>query len=260
MKISFNINSKTNYFFFTFLSLLFPVFVHSSWTFIAEPDDLKPFYGRTDILMLASPGRSGSTLMSSLLDQYASNYTVIKTHILPPDKRYKGKIIFIYSNPDKAAESVLHLTINSALFGSNHFKHLQSSDKKWLEKIGNTSNQTYEDNLLSYDALGCHKQLMYWLFLTIPATKQDAQILAIKYENLWDIKTINKIKKFINSNKFEMPPKRERGYKDEELDKREIEFKNLYNLGSGDNPCYAAYNRARFLWKLAPKTQYLKLK
>ncbi|MBA3722481.1 MAG: hypothetical protein H0W88_08780 [Parachlamydiaceae bacterium] len=229
--------------------------------FITSQEELRSYYGREDIVLIASSGRSGSTMLTDSIHGCSlSKYTVLKTHILPPSKKFKGKIIYIFSNPDKAAESALHLTIIQENFGRAHFRHLESSDKKWLKKIGKTTDQTKKYNLLAYDALGCDIQLSQWLHQdTIPCKINQAQILAIKYENIWDSATQDAIKKFLALDQFKLPPYRPRGYNDEELDPRELVFKNMYNVGTPSEPKYEAYNKSRMLWKEAPPFQYLQI-
>lgn len=238
--------------------VLFPLFIFS-FEFIQQPENLENYYYRKDVVMVASPGRSGSTLLSELLCIYAINYKVLKTHILPPNRKFIGKIIFIFSNPDKAAESILHIILNNVLFGALHFYHLQSSDKEWLKKIGETSNQNIENNLLAYDALGCEQQLAEWLYQTVPCDVKEAQILAIKYEFLWDPSVIIAIKNFLNLDIFELPPQKVRGYELSSLCPNEILFRKIYNLGTDDSPKYKAYDKARILWEAAPPFRYLKL-
>ncbi len=237
--------------------IVIPISIHAS--FIVDGDQLQKFYARSDIIMVASPGRSGSSMLTHKLHEYAIDYEILKTHILPPNKQFQGKIIFIFSNPDQAAESALHMTINNAGWGKSHFYHVESSDKKWLEKIGSTTEQTITDNLLSYDALGCHIQLVEWLYNTKPSNPENAQILAIKFENLWDKDSIQAIKDFLKIDNFKLSPKKVRGYDTESLKPREITFRNAYNLGTEKEPIYEAYDNARDLWRAAPAIQYLEL-
>lgn len=249
---------KSKFTILLFLLLSFNVCANQVF-FVDSNKRLADFYGRADVILVASPGRSGSTLLTSLARQYATNYDILKTHILPPNRQFIGKIIFIFSNPDKAAESVLHIMINDPVWGKLHFSHVNSSDQEWLKKIGDTTKQTMKDNLLSYDALGCYKQLYEWLCKTEKCDARDAQILAIKYENLWDPMTVEAIKDFLNIGQFNLPPKKERGYAHKKFNNKEVEFKKCYNLGTPSDPKYAAYNRARKIWLQMPAIQYLKL-
>jgi hypothetical protein len=229
--------------------------------FIAKRQQLKPYYGYRNILMIASPGRSGSTLLTNVTKKYATRYKVLKTHLLPPNTRYKGKILFIFSHPDQAAESALHLVLNSKSHGATHFSNVETADRAWFNKIGrNASNQNEIDNLLAYDALGCTEQLKEWLHRrTQPSGRQEAQILAIKYEHLWDIETVQAIKDFLGLDAFKLPPKRERGCDLEKLSSQEIHFRRLYNVGTEEEPLYHAYDQARELWQQAPPFQFLKI-
>lgn len=88
----------------------------------------------------------------------------------------------------------------------------------------------------------------------------QTQILALKYENLWDPETIDAIRAFLNLDSFSLPSFRERGYDESQLSQREILFKKEYNLGTNKNPKYSAYNQARILWKRAPAFQFLEVK
>ena len=234
---------------------------HKDDDFIAKREQLKPYYGIKNVVMIASPGRSGSTLLTNVTKKYASKYKVLKTHLLPPDTRYKGKILFIFSNPDRAAESALHLILNSKSHGATHFSHVETADQLWFQEIGrNGNNQTETHNLLAYDALGCVKQLEEWLHeRSQPCDPQEAQILAIKYEHLWDFETIEAIKKFLKLKSFTLPPKRERGHEEAALFPEEMTFRKIYNLGTEEEPLYRAYDKARELCEQAPAFQYLKI-
>lgn len=210
--------------------------------------------------MVASTGRAGSTLLAATAYKHLPYRVILKSHILPPHKSFKGKILFIFSNPDLAAESALHITLTSAEFGFLHFKHMESSDQQWLNLIGDTANQTITDNLLTYDALGCYQQLCHWLHLnTSPCKLHQAQILAIKYENLWDKRCVREIKRFLSCPKLKIPPKKARGQPKELKTEQEIQFINTYNQGTSSLPKYTAYNQARMLWEQAPPFQYLRI-
>jgi hypothetical protein len=237
-------------------------------SFVPDIETLLPYYEQPNIIMVCSPGRSGSTLLTDAVKSYSLKHEILKSHLLPPTKkkyagkavRFKGKILFIFSNPDKAAESALHLTVQSSRFGFNHFCNIETSDLNWLLKIGETSHQTEVDNLLSYDALGYYQHLVQWLYeKTKPTNQQEANVLAIRYENLWEPETIQAIKKFINFQRFKLPPKLPRGYSTKELTAKEVAFRTMYNLGTPESPRYLAYDNARTLWQQAPAFQYLKI-
>lgn len=245
--------------FFFFLMLIAPLEVHS-FNMIRTRSSLEKLNNRSDIVIIASTGRSGSSMLTSRMKIYAQEYAIYKTHLLPPADEFKGKILFIFSNPDMAAESALHLTLRFKSFGSAHFRNMETSDREWLQRIGDTTNQTIEDNLLSYDALGCYQHLEEWLHLqTTPCKVKEAQILAIKFENIWDPPTIQAIKEFLHIANFQLPPRRERGYEGDDLNEQEIEFRQKYNLGTSDQPNYAAYDKARIIWKNALPFQFLKI-
>jgi hypothetical protein len=247
---------------FTMLLLLLNVFHASSpdFKFLANRKQLEHYTNHSDVVVIASPGRSGSTLLTDVIYQSGDIKTILKTHLLPPDKKFKGKIIFIFSNPDLAAESALHMTISDPMSGFLHFHHLETSDKTWLQKIGKTTEQTLQENLLSYDALGTYDQLNQWLYVrSKPSLEKKAQILAVKYENLWDEKTQRAIKSFLNLKTFALPPRKMRGCDKNSMDQKELLFREKYNLGSDENPKYNAYARARILWETAPPFQFLEM-
>lgn len=228
--------------------------------FINTHNDLKSYYDNPRVIAIASPGRSGSSMLTESIRK-CSSFVVLKHHLLPPTKNFKGKTLFIFSNPDQAAESALAKTIRSKEFGKAHFEHMETADRKWLRLIGNTQSQTLEHNLLAYDALGCYKQLQVWLHTrTEPCDLPKAQILAVKYENLWEEETQREIRKFLNLNQFKLPAYRERGLSPEKLLSEEVLFRKTYNLGTDKEPIYTAYDKARSLWEEAPAYQYLKIK
>lgn len=228
---------------------------------IGTQRNLQSFYERSDTIMVCSPGRSGSSLLTDVIAKSAPGYLILKSHLLPPKKSYKGKIVFIFSNPDKAAESALHLTIKDPGFGQTHFFHVETSDHNWLKKLGNSQNQNEKHNLLSDDALGCTQQLASWLHKdTKPCSPEKAQILAIKYEHLWEQETIEEIKSFLAIDTLDLPPKRERGYRSDILDPKEAHLRQIYNIGSEEMPIYKVYNQARSFWEEAPPYQYLNIR
>lgn len=228
--------------------------------FISNREGLNLYGNFINVVLISSPGRSGSTLLTEALTKYATRFKVFKSHLLPPNSRFKGKCIFIFSNPDQAAESCLYRILHGHDFGEEHFANVETADRQWLKKIGGPFNQTERDNLLSYDALGTLKQLKEWLLIrTEPAELNEANILAIKYENLWDPATKEAIKGFLHISRFKLPPQEERKH-NQDLLPQEIAFRNIYNLGTKDDPHYKAYNQARALWEAAPPIQYLKLR
>jgi hypothetical protein len=229
--------------------------------FVSHDDEFMKYLDREDVLLIASPGRSGSTLLTSAAKKHAIGYKVVKTHRLAP-KKFKGKILFIFSNPDQAAESALFLTLHFKNWGNPHFSHVFSSDQKWLKKIGGDARkQTLENNYLSYDALGVGKHLKKWLIDAVaPSSLYKANVLAIKYENLWDVETRSAIMQFLSLEHWDLPEKKQRGYLESQLTEEEKSYRKLYNSGSSDNPRYEAYDTARQLWILAPPFQFLKLK
>lgn len=242
---------------------MFPFAIHSVTYFEFAPTHqvLDQFSNDPNAIIVASTGRSGSTLLTNRVARFAPNRTIIKTHLLPPHGQYRGKILFIFSNPDKSVESIFSISLRDAGFTRQHFIHVETSDLNWLEKIGgDTRNQTVKNNLLSYDALGCYKHLVCWLYETTPCFEpEQAQILAVKYENLWDPGTIQAIKTFLGIQVFELPPQYERGAKLEQLNPKETLFRSTYNLGTFEDPKYAAYDEARAVWEAAPPFQYFRL-
>ena len=51
---------------------------------IFKSQELQPYYGKKDVVMIASTGRSGSTMLTHVIRDQAPKYHVLKTHILPP--------------------------------------------------------------------------------------------------------------------------------------------------------------------------------
>lgn len=239
---------------------LYVPLLQASAKFIATRKELAKYCSDPKVVVVASTGRSGSTMLTDVLEKLCSNRKVVKTHLLAPNKRCKAKVIFIFSNPDLAAESALHVTLSDNNFGKQHFKHVETANRMWLSKIQDSRRQTIDHNLLAYDALRCFDHLNSWLFTrTMPSSREEANILAIKYEELWEQNTINALKEFLNLKKCTLPPYKPRGYQEHELLPNELVFRKAYNIGTYDQPIYSAYNDARALWKNAPPFQYLKI-
>lgn len=237
-----------------------PPFFSDASTFISKRESFNNHDRFKDSVMIASPGRCGSTMLTDLFQKYMSPLKVFKTHLLTPDRNFPGKIIFIFCNPDLSAESALFRILHGNRFGGEHFSHVETADRQWLRRIGGPFNQTEEENLLSYDALGNYKHLFAWLHTrTAPAPIKKAQILAIKFENLWDHATLIALRKFLNIPHLQLPSKEERGHTEDELLPQEIIFRNIYNLGTENQPRYQAYDKARAVWKKAPPFQFLRI-
>lgn len=230
-------------------------------SFLQTKEEYSAYMDRKDVILIASPGRSGSTLLVDVMKKQFVDRFILKTHQSVPSY-FSGKIIFIFSNPDLAAESLLHWTLESSEWGIAHFYNVFSSDKKWLDGLGlDFSQQTLECNLLMYDALGYERHITEWLFIfTESSTCSEAQILAIKYENLWDEKTQNAIKQFCSVPNLILPEKKQRGYGNEQLSELEALIRNFYNEGTLENPQYKTYDDSRKIWQEAPPFQFLKIK
>lgn len=242
------------------IKIIVPYQSYAGAIFIPTKKSLKPYYENPNLVMIASTGRSGSTMLTTQVSKYIPEHYVLKTHLLPPKREYfKGKILFVFSNPDQAAESVLYMMLHKPNFGRRHFKHVETSDRRWLKKIKSPYKyQTEKNNLLSYDALGIYKHLKVWLYTrTRPTSPEKAHILAVKYENLWDTDVIQAIRDYLEIPSFELPARIPRGHKD--LLPKEARFRQIYNLGTKENPRYAAYDKARVLWQQAPSFQYLEI-
>ncbi len=244
--------------FLCFFAWIIPFSGHAR--FIASREELKKYSDKPTVFMITSTGRSGSTMLTDQIKKHDRSHRILKSHLLPPEANFKGKIIFIFSNPDKAAESALYMTLHNPNFGGKHFNHLETADHQWLEKIGGCLHQTEQDNLLAYDALGINEQLKNWLYEKVkPSDDVHSQILAIKYENLWEDKTIKAIRLFLDIPAFKLPPKKTRGYSEKQLYGSEKAFRKIYNLGTDRDPRYAAYHESRILWDQAPPFQFLEL-
>ncbi len=240
---------------FLILLLLYFIPIHAS--FIPTHKALEPFYEEKEVILIASMGRSASTMLTDIITEANPSKVVLKTHILPPRPDFKGKILFIFSNPDKAAESALHVMLRDELFGKLHFIHMESSNMSWFDEIQDTRLQTLEHNLLAYDALGITKQMRAWLQDTLICPVEEAQILAVKYEDLWKPRTIKAIELFLEIDHLAFPPYIPRGYT--ELYENELEFRNTYNLGTWEEPIYSAYDEARIIWEQALPFRFMKI-
>ena len=250
-----------------FLSLILCAHLCHGWEFMPHPDDYKKFNLNKDTITVCSPGRSGSTLLADIMDISKPYKLILKSHLLPPKLPWHGKIVYIYSNPDKAAESIFHVSLDHSFICDGrstwclHFDHVETADKAWLAKIGDTVNQTVAVNLLSYDALGTERHLKRWLRKDVsPSTEKKGTILAIKYEHLWESGTIEAIKRFCGFDYFPLPEKKERGYALEVRSDLEKDVRRRYNLGTEAKPRYEAYDKARNIWKTAEKIQYFTFK
>lgn len=242
--------------------LILPLNAFANWSVAIDRTELENFSSDKLVVFIASTGRSGSTLLTETIAKYAKECRVVKTHLLPPkNKNMKAKMIFIFSNPDLSAESALHYTIASKVVGVAHFEQMETSDRFWLDHvIGDSTQQTVQNNLLSYDALGCFEHLSEYLYnRSIPCSVNFSNLLAIKYENLWDPLTIQAIKNFLNFSDFELPSHIKRGYSLKQLSSQEILFRNTYNKGTYEDPRYGAYDKAREIWQKAQGFQYLKV-
>ncbi len=226
--------------------------------FVELPEGFASYINDPQALVVASPGRSGSTLLVKAVAKAAGGRAVLKTHQFVP-KEFQGKALFIFSQPDRAAESALHKLLEDEAFGELHFQHLFSSDKKWLAEMGHdTRKQSLYHNLLAYDALGTGIHLQKWLFdWVVPAPKETAQILAIKYERLWDVETQEAIRTFCHLDSFELPQKKERGCEEKKMSSLELLLRRVYNEERKKPPEYKAYDYARQLWEKAPPFQFL---
>ena len=242
---------------FLILFILSIIPLHAS--FIPTHKALEPFYEEKEVILIASMGRSASTMLKDIIIEANPSKIVLKTHVLPPKPEFKGKILFIFSNPDKAAESALHMMLKDELFGKLHFIHVESSNMTWFDEINDTRLQTLEHNLLAHDALGITKQLRCWLLDTTVCPIEDAQILAVKYEDLWKQRTIKAIELFLEIDHLEFPTYVPRGYTTQELYENELEYRNHYNLGSWEEPVYSAYDEARKIWEQALPFRFMKI-
>lgn len=254
-------NKKYPLIFLLLLSVLFMPCYSEALAWVNRNEDLMRSHNQENSILICSPGRSGSSMLTGVLCLCAPGRKILKSHMLPPSKEFKGKVIFIFSNPDLAAESALHRTINEVGFGHSHFFHVETSDMNWYRKIGKTTAQNQKHNLLNYDALGCTKQLQSWLYEdTKKSSSRSAQVLSIRFEDIWDPKTIAAIESFLQIKKLELPPKRERGYSGDELNPQEKMIRKKFNKGTEEDPRYDAYKKARILWKKAKSFEYFRLK
>lgn len=239
--------------------LLLCVLLTTSYTdFIETSDGFSPYLNDPRALIVASPGRSGSTLLTKSLAKAAGSRTVLKTHQFV-SSAFKGKVLFIFSQPDRATESALRKLLKDPQFSYLHFQHIFTSDKAWFGKNSEEARrQTLEHNLLAYDALGTTLHLQRWLLdWARPSSPKTAQILAIKYEHLWDIATQKAIQTFCGLDHLELPPRKERGCKERNLSSLERTLRKASNKQNKSPPEYPAYDQAREIWEKAPPFQYL---
>ena len=229
--------------------------------FIKKRIELNKYTDRADVVMVASIGRSGSSVLYHTLLACADGYTVLKTHILPPDPTFKGKIIFIFSKPDTSIESALYQSLTDRGFIIDHFNNMELSDRGWLAQVHGGDEQTISNNLLCYDALGYGRQMNQWLVLkTVKADHPvDAQIMAIKYEDLWDPATIQGVMDFLGVESLPLPLQKDRRYKDRADHPAQRMFIERHNRGTDSDPIYQAYDEPRKLWAQAPAFQFLNL-
>ena len=216
---------------FSVIFIALAVFIQADLArFARDHQALDKYYDREDVILIASSGRSGSTLLCSAVRACAPGCTA------------------------------LHRSMGDRVFGFEHFQHVETADFSWLQEIGDSTQQTLIHNLLCYDALGYTEQLRQWLHTKQPTGPKYAQILAIKYEHLWDKATIDAIRRFLDLKIFRLPPQQLRGCSLEEMSELEASIRLHYNLGSLENPRYAAYDEARELWKNALPFQYFRLR
>ena len=130
---------------FMFMSMFFCSTAEPA-RFIPDVEALVPYYGKENVVMITSPGRSGSAMLAEAVAKFRHNGPTLKSHLLRPPPSYIGKVLFIFSSPDKAAESALHTTLRSTAFGKQHFYNVKTSDMQWLAKLG--GNQGAKTSLI----------------------------------------------------------------------------------------------------------------
>ncbi|MBS0654266.1 MAG: hypothetical protein JSR46_00670 [Verrucomicrobia bacterium] len=227
--------------------------------FVPTRGDLAQYNGNSEYVMVASTGRSGSTMLTDRLCKYLPEQYVLKSHLLPPSKAYKGKILFVFSSPDQTAESTLYMALHVKNFGVHHFANVETSSIAWRRNPSMITNPDAKHNLFTFDALGLERHLQVWLHTgVVPASVDEAQILALKYENLWDEETVEAIRSFLKIPEFTLPEWRPRGHQD--LTEKEIELRKAHNVGTEEEPIYRAYDKARALWEQAPAFEFFKIK
>jgi len=251
------------HFFWIFLSIFLPYLNLQASSdingkFLAKRKQLEKCAEYENCILVASTGLSGSTLLTESLKISAPKRPVCKTHLFPPIS-FLGKIIFIYSNPDRVAEAALNRSLRSPAFGADHFRHMEDSDLLWLNKVGSTDNQTESDNMLAYDALRITLHLKKWLIDLKRCPAKVANVMAVKYEHLWDKEVIEEMKKFLGISRILLPTKKMRGHSLHTLNEKERQMRLRYNLGTEKYPRYVAYDEARTIWMTAPPVLYLSL-
>jgi hypothetical protein len=237
-----------------YFAKLFPYF-----DFISNRDKIKNFDFYSSDIICASSGRSGSTMLTSFLELSFPESRVFKTHLLPLDS-FPGKIIFIYSNPHKAAESVLHQFSLSKDFSFFHIRHMESSKIEWHLGLDDDSNNKVVQNILAADFIGYGEQIKEWVYNLEIADFSNATVMCIKYENLWDKNTLINLANFLGVDSVTLPEQKKRGAFFKDLSIQEVELINKYNIGTKNDPRYKAYDFAFDLWEAAPPFSFHILK
>lgn len=228
------------------------------WVFIKNQNEISELNCSDLDIMCASIGRSGSTMLTKSIKNNFPDRKILKTHILPP-QNFAGKIIFIFSNPYHSIESVMN-QFRDSNFTYNHIRNLESSSLDWHLPNNQYYNNLIIENLFKVDLLGLEKQLKDWVYNLEEANENEAKVMAIKYEKLWDDQTQKMIAKFLNVDEFKLPVQKSRGIFKNKLSKKEKRLLQQYNIGSVDNPYYEAYEVAYDLWKNAPDYSFHSLK
>ncbi len=227
--------------------------------FVSSYKEYESICNDTNVIVVGSVGHSGSTMLYEAVVESCEDRPVIKTHCLPPPKdRFQGKIIYIYSDPHKSIESLIHKATGTL---KAHMRNMQTGDKELSDEL---SQGFYDDKemilkqrLLQQDLYGYFVHLDCWLRRLPICDPEQANVLAIKYENLWEEESIKAIRFFLQDDSFQLPFYRPRG--DYELTAVEINARNAMNLGSKEHPRYKAYDDAWNIWNTTPSIQWSNL-
>jgi hypothetical protein len=250
-------NNKS--FFIIYFLIIYSVNLQAFSEFLSEREQLKDLNCLDSDLICASSGRSGSTMFTKFLVSKFPTSRVFKMHLLPPEK-FSGKIIFLYSNPHKAAESALHQFYLDKNFSYLHVRHMESSLKEWHLELDDESNDKLLENILKLDLIGYGEQIKQWVYELENSDVTNAKVMAIKYENLWDEETLVNLANFLGIESVNLPEWKQRGDFHHELSFKERSLINTYNLGTTDHPKYQAYDFAYNLWESAPPFSFHTLK
>jgi hypothetical protein len=242
-----------------FFSFFLPILHSKEIAFLKTRKDIENWMNSSNSIVIASSGRSGSTLLFDLFASRKFKKNVIKTHLLPPISLSKAKTIFIFSNPDQCAESSMYKMMESSWFFFWHVRHCENSIQEWHLELQDSKFTSLDNHPLAKDGLAVAEQIQKWVFSFPELEIKEANLMCVKYENLWEPATILAIEKFLKIRKLPLPAFKQRGYSDDQLSDFQKQAREIYNYGTKKNPKYHAYDEARELWEKAPAYKFCRM-